>query len=176
MRQKLAYFIAAGYTCLREDDASRVSGGLHLPVRRNDMSEKQKRILFLCAHRSVRELIAASLLAAHKQKVWDIWIAPAPFLSDELALSSVSHASFFALCAHSTYLQYCYHYHQQWVRQYQYLSPYLCIWRDWATRCCAHRLFPDGGSLVSRGLRPHTASWDSPNLRAIWGSTCFLCV
>lgn len=50
------------------------------------MSEKQKRILFLCAHRSIRELIAASLLATYEQKAWDIWIAHAPFLSDELAL------------------------------------------------------------------------------------------
>ncbi len=50
------------------------------------MSEEQKRILFLCAHRSVRELMAASLLAAHEQKTWDIWIAPAPFPSDEVAL------------------------------------------------------------------------------------------
>ncbi|GHO68405.1 hypothetical protein KSC_072970 [Ktedonobacter sp. SOSP1-52] len=49
-------------------------------------SEKQKRILFLCAHRSVRELLAASLLAAQKQNGWDIWIAPAPFPSDEVAL------------------------------------------------------------------------------------------
>ncbi len=51
------------------------------------MSEKQKRILFLCAHRSVRELIAASLLAAHEPNAWDIWIAPAPFPSDEVALA-----------------------------------------------------------------------------------------
>jgi len=48
------------------------------------MSEKQKRILFLCAHRSVRELIAASLLEAYEREVWDIWIAPAPFASDEV--------------------------------------------------------------------------------------------
>jgi hypothetical protein len=51
------------------------------------MSENAKRLLFLCAHRSVRELIAASLLAAHKENTWDIWIAPAPFSSDEVALA-----------------------------------------------------------------------------------------
>ena len=50
------------------------------------MSEKQKRLLFLCAHRSVRELMAASLLAAQEQNVWDIWIAPASFPSDAAAL------------------------------------------------------------------------------------------
>lgn len=50
------------------------------------MSEKQKRILFLCAQRSIRELIAASLLAAYEQSAWDIWIAPALFLSDEWVL------------------------------------------------------------------------------------------
>ncbi len=49
------------------------------------MSQEQ-RILFLCAQRSVRELMAASLLAALEQKSWDIWIAPAPFPSDEVAL------------------------------------------------------------------------------------------
>ncbi|GHO84245.1 hypothetical protein [Dictyobacter formicarum] len=43
------------------------------------MSELQKRILFLCAHRSVRELIAASLLTAYEREQWDIWIAPASF-------------------------------------------------------------------------------------------------
>ncbi len=48
------------------------------------MSEKQKRILFLCAHRSVRELIAASLLEAYERDAWDIWIALAPFTSDEI--------------------------------------------------------------------------------------------
>ena len=50
------------------------------------MSEEQKHILFLCVHRSVRELMAASLLAAHEQKSWDIWIAPASFPSHEIAL------------------------------------------------------------------------------------------
>ncbi|GHO61794.1 hypothetical protein KSC_006860 [Ktedonobacter sp. SOSP1-52] len=48
-------------------------------------SKKQKRILFLCAHRSVRELMAASLLAAQKQNEWDIWIAPAFVPSNEVA-------------------------------------------------------------------------------------------
>jgi hypothetical protein len=51
------------------------------------MSEKQKRLLFLCAHRSVRELMAASLLAAQKQNVWDIWVAPASFPSATVALA-----------------------------------------------------------------------------------------
>jgi len=50
------------------------------------MSEKEKRLLFLCAHRSVRELMAASLLAAQKQNVWDSWIAPASFPSAAIAL------------------------------------------------------------------------------------------
>ena len=50
------------------------------------MSEKQKRLLFLCAHRSVRALMAASLLAAQEQNVWDIWIAPASFPSDAATL------------------------------------------------------------------------------------------
>ncbi len=86
MRQKLAYFAAVGYTCLREDDAERVPGGLHPLGRRNDLSKKQKHVLFLCAHRSVRELVAASLLAAYEQEAWDIWIAPASFPLDEVAL------------------------------------------------------------------------------------------
>lgn len=51
------------------------------------MSEKQKRLFFLCAHRSVRELIAASLLAAQEQNIWDIWIAPATFPSEAIALA-----------------------------------------------------------------------------------------
>ncbi|MBA2681730.1 MAG: hypothetical protein H0U76_25460 [Ktedonobacteraceae bacterium] len=50
-------------------------------------SEKQQRVLFLCAHRSVRELLAASLLAAQKQNEWDIWITPASFPSDAVALA-----------------------------------------------------------------------------------------
>lgn len=50
------------------------------------MNSQQKRILFLCAQRSVRELMAASLLAIHKQEAWDIWIAPAPFPSKEIEI------------------------------------------------------------------------------------------
>ncbi len=46
----------------------------------------EKRVLFLCAQRSVRELIAASLLAAQEPPVWDIWIAPASLSSDRVAL------------------------------------------------------------------------------------------
>jgi len=43
------------------------------------MQEEKKRILFLCAQRSVRELMAASLLAAQARERWDIWIAPSTF-------------------------------------------------------------------------------------------------
>jgi len=51
------------------------------------MNEKQKRVLFLCAQHSVRELMAASLLTAQEPRVWDIWIAPASWSSDGLALA-----------------------------------------------------------------------------------------
>jgi hypothetical protein len=51
------------------------------------MSENQKRLLFLCAHRSVREVMAASLLAAQSPTEWDIWIAPAPFAVEDVALT-----------------------------------------------------------------------------------------
>lgn len=51
------------------------------------MNENQKRVLFLCAQHSVRELMAASLLAAQEQHVWDIWIAPALLSSDAVALA-----------------------------------------------------------------------------------------
>jgi hypothetical protein len=51
------------------------------------MSEEQKRILFLCAHHSVRELLAASLLATYEPEAWDIWIASTPFPDDEVALA-----------------------------------------------------------------------------------------
>ena len=51
------------------------------------MSEKPKRLLFLCVQRSVRELLAASLLAAQEQTDWDIWIAPASFPADAVALA-----------------------------------------------------------------------------------------
>ena len=51
------------------------------------MSEKLKRLLFLCVRRSVRELMAASLLAAQEQDVWDIWVAPASVPADAVALA-----------------------------------------------------------------------------------------
>lgn len=50
------------------------------------MSDQPKRVLFLCAKRSVRELMAASQLAAHAEQTWDIWIAPGAFSSEEVAL------------------------------------------------------------------------------------------
>ncbi len=50
------------------------------------MSETNKRILFLCAYRSVRELMAASLLAAQAKEAWDIWIAPGTFVAEDVAL------------------------------------------------------------------------------------------
>jgi protein-tyrosine-phosphatase len=37
------------------------------------MSENRKRILFLCAHRSIRSLMAVSLLVARAQRPWDAW-------------------------------------------------------------------------------------------------------
>ena len=40
------------------------------------MHEHRKRILFLCAHRSVRSLMAASLFAAQARGLWDIWSTP----------------------------------------------------------------------------------------------------
>ncbi len=50
------------------------------------MNEASKRILFLCAHRSVRELMAASLLAAQAPQEWDIWIAPGTFATQDIVL------------------------------------------------------------------------------------------
>lgn len=50
------------------------------------MDQARKRLLFLCAHRSVRELMAASLLAAQVREPWDIWIAPGVFDDQEVAL------------------------------------------------------------------------------------------
>ncbi len=51
------------------------------------MSDHPKRILFLCTKRSVRALMAASLLAVHAEPTWDIWIAPGIFASEEIALA-----------------------------------------------------------------------------------------
>lgn len=50
------------------------------------MRKSQKRLLFLCAHRSVRELMAASLLAAQTHIEWDIWIAPIRVVEPDVAL------------------------------------------------------------------------------------------
>ena len=50
------------------------------------MSENSKRILFLCAHRSIRELLAASLLAAQTDAQRDISIAPGTFAAQDIAL------------------------------------------------------------------------------------------
>jgi hypothetical protein len=50
------------------------------------MENSRKRILFLCAHRSVRELMAASILNAQTPTRWDIWIAPGSFVLSEVAL------------------------------------------------------------------------------------------
>lgn len=35
-----------------------------------------KRILFLCANRSVRSLMAASILLNRTREIWDSWITP----------------------------------------------------------------------------------------------------
>lgn len=48
------------------------------------MSEVNKRILFLCARRSVRMLMAASVLTAQAPGEWDIWIAPGTFSEQEI--------------------------------------------------------------------------------------------
>ena len=40
------------------------------------MHEHRKRVLFLCANRSIRSLMAASLFAAQVQEPWDIWSIP----------------------------------------------------------------------------------------------------
>lgn len=51
------------------------------------MSEHRKRVLFLCAHRSVRALMAASLFAARAHGSWDIWSTPVQSDSQELDLA-----------------------------------------------------------------------------------------
>ena len=50
------------------------------------MSESSKRIFFLCAHRSIRELLEASLLTAQTYEAWDVWIAPGTFAAQDVAL------------------------------------------------------------------------------------------
>jgi hypothetical protein len=51
------------------------------------MSEQQKRLLFLCAHRSIRALMAASLLMARTRGPWDIWRTPASGAQEEQELA-----------------------------------------------------------------------------------------
>lgn len=51
------------------------------------MSQSQKCILFLCAQRSVRALMAASLLAARTRAQWDIWSTPGNFDLQEQELA-----------------------------------------------------------------------------------------
>ena len=45
-----------------------------------------KRILFLCARRSIRAVMAASLLNSQAHGRWHIWIAPATFDVREIDL------------------------------------------------------------------------------------------
>jgi hypothetical protein len=52
------------------------------------MSEQQKRLLFLCASRSIRALMAASLLTARTQGPWNIWHTPAPVSQEEHELAA----------------------------------------------------------------------------------------
>jgi protein-tyrosine-phosphatase len=51
------------------------------------MSEHQKRILFVCASRSIRALMAANLLTARTRGPWDIWHTPAPVSQQEHELA-----------------------------------------------------------------------------------------
>lgn len=50
------------------------------------MHEHKKRLLFLCAHRSIRELMAASLLEAQAPGAWNIWIASGTFAPRDVTL------------------------------------------------------------------------------------------
>ena len=50
------------------------------------MITQQKRILFLCASRSIRALMAASLLTARARGPWDIWHTPVDVSQEERAL------------------------------------------------------------------------------------------
>ena len=40
------------------------------------MSESRKRIIFLCATRSIRAQMAASILVARARAPWDVWSTP----------------------------------------------------------------------------------------------------
>ncbi len=51
------------------------------------MSEPQKRLLFLCASRSIRSLMAASLLSAGARGPWDIWHTPTSVSLEEHELA-----------------------------------------------------------------------------------------
>ncbi|GHO60466.1 hypothetical protein [Ktedonobacter robiniae] len=50
------------------------------------MTERKKRLLFLCAHRSIRELMAASLLEAQAPGEWNIWIVSGTFAPQDITL------------------------------------------------------------------------------------------
>lgn len=50
------------------------------------MSQTRKRLFLLCAHRSVREIMAASLIAAYARDEWDIWMAPGHVEKQEMDL------------------------------------------------------------------------------------------
>lgn len=49
-------------------------------------SKQQKRLLFLCAQRSVRQLMAASLLAAQTPNEWNIWTASGTYVAQDITL------------------------------------------------------------------------------------------
>jgi hypothetical protein len=51
------------------------------------MSEHHKRLFFLCASRSIRALMAASLLTARTRMPWDIWHTPAHVPQEEYELA-----------------------------------------------------------------------------------------
>jgi protein-tyrosine-phosphatase len=51
------------------------------------MITQQKRILFLCASRSIRALMAASLFSARARGPWDIWHTPVHGSQEERALA-----------------------------------------------------------------------------------------
>lgn len=52
------------------------------------MKKQQKRLLFLCVQRSVRAILAASILAARVRGPWDIWIGSVEVSPQEQDLAS----------------------------------------------------------------------------------------
>ncbi|MDQ6660572.1 MAG: hypothetical protein M3Z24_06360 [Chloroflexota bacterium] len=50
------------------------------------MNPAHKRLFLLCTQRSVREVMAASLIAACLRDTWEIWMAPGRFEAHEMAL------------------------------------------------------------------------------------------